>query len=98
MSQEPKPSIETSYRRADGEHIEDYGWVTDLDWFDDYDDPVELIEERWTRTTVRTFWHMPDRLYSCTKVLDCDEDAVAWEQQDDGKWKQVCEAHDSGAQ
>lgn len=92
MRAEPKPSFSKTYRRADLEQIADeYGWVTDLEYFEFDDEPVELIEETWERTAVRTFWRMPEPLYSCG-VGDCDEDAVAWEQ-DGGVWRQVCEHH-----
>lgn len=41
-----------TYRRADGELIADeYAFVTDLDFFDDYEGaPLELIEEHWVRS------------------------------------------------
>ena len=89
----PPPSFETTIKRADGETIGDYGWVTDSEYFDDDDDPVELIEETWVRSSVRTYWHLPSRLYECTKAGDCEEDAVAWEQQSDGRWEQTCKLH-----
>ena len=83
----------TTYKRADGEMIGDeYGWVADLDYFDFDDYPVELVEEVWERRTVRTFWHMPSVLYDCHHE-DCDEDAVAWQQDAVGDWRQVCKEH-----
>lgn len=89
----PKPSFEKTYRHADGEAVgNEFGWVTDLDYFDDYYDPVELIEESWVRMKVRRFWHLPATLYDCD-LLDCDEDAVAWEPGPDGIPRQVCEVH-----
>jgi hypothetical protein len=37
-----------TYRRADGELTGDFGWVTDLEWFDDTDeDIVRLRRQRW---------------------------------------------------
>ena len=36
-----------TYKRADGEEIGDYGWVTDLEWFDDRDGEERLIRQRW---------------------------------------------------
>lgn len=87
------PAEMTTYKRADGELISDYGWVGDLDYFDDdYCDPVELVEEVWERKSVRTFWHLPSRLYSCG-VADCDEDSVAWQQNELGDWQEVCDQH-----
>lgn len=88
-----EPSLTKTYRRADGELVgDDYGWVIGLEWFDDAWDPVEIIEEVWTRASVRTFWHMPEPLGSCSRDPDCDEDAVAWERLS-GEWYQVCPAH-----
>ena len=89
---DPKPSFSKTYRRVDGEEIVDYGWVTDLEYFEDAETPTELVEETWVRTSVRTFWHVPTSLFSC-EVGECDEDAVAWEQEQGGEWRQVCEEH-----
>lgn len=86
-----KPSFEATYKRADGEHIYDLGWVTELDHFEDDDEPVELIEERWVRVGVRRFWHVPATLYDCDTPT-CDEDAVGWFFDDEGKPAQRCEA------
>jgi hypothetical protein len=96
MSQDlMKPSFHKTYRRADREAIVDYGWVTDLDIFDDDEQPVELIEETWRRTGARRFWHLPTALYSC-EIEDqepCEEDAIAWWRTPDGVWLQVCVKH-----
>lgn len=83
-----------TFKRADGELIDDHGWVTSLDYFDDYDYPVELVEERWERKAISQYWHLPQRFYTC-EIEDkepCDEDAVAWWRTSDG-WLQVCEKH-----
>jgi hypothetical protein len=92
---EPKPSFQKTYKRADGEHIDEWGWVTELDYLDDEDEPVELIEETWERVTVRRFWHLPDSFYGCQveDAAPCEEDAVAWWQTPDGVWLQVCPLH-----
>lgn len=93
----PAPTFDKTYRRADGEEIGDFGWVTDLDGYDEWDDePREYIEETWERVAVRVFWNLPTTLYSCTIAPECDEDAVDWEQQPDGSWEQVCEEHRAG--
>lgn len=45
----------TTYRRKDGDSIGDYGWVTDLEFFDDewgLGAPYELVKEVWVRTSV----------------------------------------------
>jgi hypothetical protein len=91
VNDEPKPSISVTYRRVDGDDIADHGWVSDLDWFDEDEEPVELVEEKWTRTTVRTFTHFP-KLYACQR-RNCDEDAVTWVRAADGDWLQVCAEH-----
>jgi hypothetical protein len=93
VSTDPKPSFTKTYRQADGEAVADeYGWVTDLDYFDDDEYPVELIEETWERTTVRRFWHVPTTLYTC-QFGNCEEDAVAWSQGPERDWGQVCQEH-----
>ena len=46
----------TTYKRADGELIcNEYGWVGHLEYFEDDDDPTELIEEVWQLVSTRTF-------------------------------------------
>lgn len=44
-----KPGDESYvYRRADNEPIYgEYGWVTDLDYFEDEDDDIRLKRQRW---------------------------------------------------
>jgi hypothetical protein len=61
---DPPPAIErmTTYKRADGELIGEYGWVTDLDWFDNDDgiwEPIELVEEVWWRESTRSLTYTP---------------------------------------
>lgn len=93
---DPKPSFTKTYKRADGEHIDDWGWVTDLEYFEDDSYPVELVEETWERTSVRRFWRLPSEVYSCEVDVEddqCEEDAVGWLQSSDGVWLQVCAEH-----
>lgn len=80
---EPKASFNVTYKRADGEEIGDYGWVTDLEYLDEDDEPVRLIREQWARVEVATFWHLPNAMYACAE-LECDEDAVSWFEPLDG--------------
>ncbi len=80
---DPRPSFSKTYRAVDGELPGDYGWVTDLEHFAYDEEPIELVEETWERTGVRTFWHLPDTLYSCAADLECDEDAIDWRMLDD---------------
>lgn len=42
----------TTYRMKDGAFIDDYEWVSTLDWFADYDKPVELIKEVWVKAAI----------------------------------------------
>lgn len=92
------PSFDKTYRRADGEPVRgEYGWVTDIDGYeDDEDGPVEWVEETWERTAVRRFWQLPEALYDCD-VDHCDEDAVAWVQRADASWTQRCDEHRAAA-
>ena len=63
----------TTYKRADGELIHEYNWVTELDWFDNDDiwEPIELIEEVWWRESYRVFTYTPP---GWTPDDDDDED------------------------
>jgi hypothetical protein len=47
------PREMTTYHRADGEMIADFGWVTDLEWFEDDAWPTELVEESLSRGIAR---------------------------------------------
>ena len=93
---DPPPSLATTYKRADGETVgDDYGWVTDLEFFEADEEPVELVVETWNRATVRRFWHLPPVLGSC-EIEDaepCDDDATSWWRSPDGEWLRVCEEH-----
>lgn len=85
----------TTYKRADRDLIYgEYGWVTDLDYFDDADDPIELVEEVWERRSTRRIVKLPNA-YSCAVEDEepCEEDADAWWLTDDGVWLSVCPAH-----
>lgn len=46
--------ILTTYRRADGVSIGDYDWVVHTEFFDDLDEPIEVIEEIWLLTKSET--------------------------------------------
>lgn len=94
------PSFDTTYRRADGEVFgADYAWAIDLESFEYDEAPVELVEERWERVAVRTFWYLPHALYGCHWGIHpdaegpCDEDAEGWWRDPDGSWWQMCKTH-----
>ena len=56
------------------------GFITSLDgWFDDVDEPVELIEEVWELVSIRTV-----RVGGQCSEVGCDADATHWG---------LCEAH-----
>jgi len=61
--------VMTTYRRADGEPIGDYSWVTELDFFDEEDERTELIVEVWHRVAVDTIEVGPS--WTCP---ECGED------------------------
>lgn len=86
------PVSMTTYKSVNGDPIGEFSWVTDMEFFEDDDEPVEVIEEVWRRVSTRTFWHLPFRLYDCD-VDWCDENATGWFEQAPGDWSQRCEAH-----
>ncbi len=49
----------TTYKRADGECVGDYGWVTDLEFFEDDWEPSQLIKEVWVRQSVEEITNVP---------------------------------------
>lgn len=63
----------TTYRRADGEPVGDYSWVTELDWFDDDDERTELIVEHWHRVSTDTIIVGPaPTCVECGEEVDAD--------------------------
>ena len=59
----------TTYRRADGELIDEFGWVTDLGPYE-WDEPTEFVVEVWERVSVRTI-----TLPTCSQ---CERPATHW--------------------
>lgn len=55
----------TTYKRADGETIGDFGWVAELDYLDDESETVEIIGEVWVRESVSQFMYPPPRCLEC---------------------------------
>lgn len=46
-----------TYRRADGQPIDDYDFVTDEEWFTEGDgEPTKVIRETWTLASTETIW------------------------------------------
>lgn len=89
MSREADDAM-TTYRRADGELIGgDYGWVVDLEAFDDEAAEawrLEVIEEKWVLAERRTVvLGQTERWCS-----ECDEDVSLPEPVDGPVW---CPAH-----
>lgn len=63
----------TTYRMKDGTAVDNFGWVSTLDWFDDYDKPVELIKEVWVRRSVEEL-----RLTEQCSEIGCTAEATHW--------------------
>ena len=61
----------TTYKRADDELVYgEYGWVTDLEYFEEerYDQAgVKIIKEAWVRTEVEEIHLHPDDCWWCMK-------------------------------
>jgi len=85
-----RKTMMTTYKRADGELIGDYGWVTDLDGHEDTYIPVDWVREEWQLVSAETVTTYPP-LYDCG-LEDCDEDADSWKLID-GKWSARCGKH-----
>lgn len=70
----------TTYRRADGgDVIDEYAFVTGLEWFENDDEPTELIKEVWVLQEESTVV-VPDP-GCCTFDVDddwCEADSVGW--------------------
>ena len=50
---EEGPPTMTTYKRVDGELIcGEFGFVGELEWFEDDDEPTELIKEVWIRQSI----------------------------------------------
>ncbi len=75
----------TTYKRADGDLIcGEFGWVADIEYFDDDDEPTELVEEVWVRQSVRTFTKRPSNYEQCPLcgewsgwAADCTDEHLA---------------------
>lgn len=65
----------TTYKRADGELIlDEFGWVADIEYFDDDDEPTQLIEERWQLVSTRKMWAGGTNCWQCHDHVDLPED------------------------
>jgi hypothetical protein len=53
-------TLRTTYRRADGELIAgEYGYTSELEWFENDDEPTDLIEEVWVLSSSRPLRVVP---------------------------------------
>lgn len=72
-----EPITKTMYRRKDGQPIADmYGWVDDLEFFDDdYDrhTSVELIKEVWVLQTSEEIIYPPPCVHEWDEDGECRE-------------------------
>lgn len=79
----------TTYKRADGELIGgEFGWVADPEYFEDDDEPTQIVEEVWALQSTRTVW-APDRGY----CIECGE-KVPLPDDYDGKMALLCDEPD----
>ena len=53
----------TTYKRADGQMIGDFGWVADREYLedDDYYEPEEYVQETWELKNSKVIW-IPDHV------------------------------------
>lgn len=93
-----EPVSMTTYKHPDKELIYDeFGWVTDLEYFEDTWRPVDLVKEVWIRESVEDFTYFPTIVYACEWPVNddaCEEDAHGWRKNDEGEWQMVCDAHE----
>lgn len=74
----------TTYKMADGSDVwGEYGFVTELDWFEDCDDPTEIAEEAWRLVTRRK-----GTVYPQTQLCD---DCAGEGEDDDGYGCATCD-------
>jgi hypothetical protein len=77
----------TTYKRADGEPIGDFSWVSDIEYFEDLDEPVEVIKQVWGLRTEQQFWVGNDCLICGHPVEDFDpEKAVVHPGECEKEW------------
>ena len=66
-----KPTM-TTYKMADASMVnEEFGWVTDLEYFEDEEEPTEVIEEVWVLKSSRTITVGP-------QCSECGDPATHW--------------------
>lgn len=74
-----EPTRITTYKQADDGLVwGEFGWVTDLEFFDDHDgDPIELVKEVWVRESIETITHHPTPCFcpTCDPQLAADNAA-----------------------
>lgn len=78
------PVVMTTYKRADGEDVwGEYGWVVNLEFFEDEaadHEGVKIVREVWTRTEVEEIHLHPDECCVCEKPWHgetCDEEPAS---------------------
>jgi hypothetical protein len=53
-------TLKITYERADGEMIfGEYSWVGELEFFDDEDEPIDLIKKTWLLMNEEQYQHIP---------------------------------------
>lgn len=67
--------MRVTYRMADGSLVAgEFGWVADPDYFDDVDEPVEVIRETWSLVETEVI-RLPKRLVEIEEELAKEADA-----------------------
>lgn len=87
----------TTYKRYDGEMVAgEYGWVADIEFFEDDDEPTKVVKEVWTLQSEEVLVVGGSALGECFVdygAEECERDAVCWVEAPDGELFQVCEDH-----
>jgi len=77
----------TTYKLKSGDPVYgEYSWVTTLDYFDEDDEPNDLIEEVWECVSFREF------KYPTPKCIECDNTDRQLFETDDGLLCAPCAA------
>lgn len=87
----------TTYKRYDGELIAgEYGWVADVEFFEDDDEPTKVVKEVWKLQSTEVVVVGGRAVGECFVNYgdeECERDAVSWVEAPDGDFFQVCEDH-----
>lgn len=71
-----KPQTLTTFRRADGNPIDDWDWVPSLEWFDpEFEDYVEIIKDEYvlTNSTLIVMGNTSRWCHTCDQDMELDQ-------------------------